>query len=130
MNAESETVPAVKDPEKAHPVASAWRPVLRTISAALSVGDLAGLRGVRAIAPISTEDATRILRNVAHYGETLVELPDDTWRTSVSQWLESHWEVIVDLWTSESGGSDLVMHVEVYESDDGFRFELHDVYVP
>jgi hypothetical protein len=79
---------------------------------------------------MSPEDATRILRNVAQYGETLVELPDDTWRTSVSQWMELYWEVIVDLWTSESGGSDLVMHVKVCEAVDAFRFELHDVYVP
>lgn len=42
----------------------------------------------------------------------------------------THWEVLVDLWTVESGASDLVLHAHVLEVKEGFRIELHLVYVP
>jgi hypothetical protein len=56
--------------------------------------------------------------------------PDDTWATSVSQWIDPHWEVLVDLWTVESGPSDMVLHADVFEVENGFRIEIHAVYVP
>jgi len=62
--------------------------------------------------------------------ETLAELPDETWATSVSQWMGTHWEVLVDLWTVESGKSDLVLDARVFEQETGFRIEIHSVYVP
>ena len=69
-------------------------------------------------------------RYLADYGETLIDLPDETWETSVSQWMGPHWDVLVDLWTAESGRSDLVLHVQVFETRSGFRVEIHAVYVP
>lgn len=50
--------------------------------------------------------------------------------SSVSQWMGTHWEVLVDLWTIESGRSDLVLTVFVLETTDGFRFEIDSVHVP
>lgn len=66
----------------------------------------------------------------ADYGETLIELPDDAWNTSVSQWMGDHWQVLVDLWTVELGASDVVMNVRVFEIDGGFRAEIDSVHVP
>jgi hypothetical protein len=60
--------------------------------------------------------AEQIRRYLADYGCTLVELPEDTWQTSVSQWMETHWEVLVDLWTAEEGRSDLVLAGRVVET--------------
>jgi len=42
----------------------------------------------------------------------------------------SYWDAIVDLWTAESGKSDLVLTVRVFEEGDGSRFEVNGVYVP
>lgn len=78
----------------------------------------------------SAETAAQMRSYVADYGESLVELPKETWNTSVATWTGSHWIVLVDLWTRESGRSDMVLDVEVLESGDGFTFKLHLIYVP
>lgn len=67
---------------------------------------------------------------VANFGERLTELSDETWESSVSQWMETHWDVIVDLWTLESGKSDLVLALRVHEAGAGFRFEIDSLHVP
>lgn len=65
------------------------------------------------------------------YGCTLTELTDETWETSVAQWMLGHWEILVDLRTLEEGRSDLVLHANVYPVGRGvYRFELYLVYVP
>ena len=120
----------IKDENKAHPIAGAWRPTIRAIAGALAEGDWALSRGIPDVAPLSADDADRIRRYVAAYGETLTELSEETWDSSVSQWMETHWEVIVDLWTIESGRSDLVLSMSVFETGDGFRYEIHSVHVP
>lgn len=128
--AEIETTP-VKDQESQHPIADAWRQTLREIVKAFVEGDFALTRGVASVSPVAPRDADRMLRYVADYGETLIELPNDTWTTSVAQWRVSHWDVLVDLWTKESGRSDMVLDARIYEvGSDGFRFEIHAVYVP
>jgi hypothetical protein len=42
----------------------------------------------------------------------------------------SHWDVLVDLWSVESGRSDMVLDARVSETNDGFLIEIHLVYVP
>jgi hypothetical protein len=48
----------------------------------------------------------------------------------VCQWMETHWDLLVDLWTAESGRSDLVLAVRVFECDGDYRFEIDSVHVP
>ena len=122
--------PAVKDENAEHPVASAWRPTLCEIVKAFVRGDYALKQRVPSVAPVSAETARQIERYVADYGETLCELPEETWSTSVAQWTGSHWDVLVDLWTVESGRSDMVLDARVSETPDGFSIEIHLVYVP
>ena len=119
-----------KDEEQAHPVAGVWRPTLRDIVKAIAEGDYGLSRGIATVGQVSNATADQIRAYVSHYGETLTELPDDTWNSSVSQWMMTHWEVLVDLWTIESGRSDLVLNVFVFETGDGFRFEIDSVHVP
>jgi hypothetical protein len=120
----------VRDEEKAHPVADTWRPTFREIVKALAEGDYTLSRGIARVAPVSSAAAEQIRGYVTDYGETLTELPNDTWDTSVSQWMKTYWEVLVDLWTVESGQNDMVLHVPVFETSGGFRFEIDSVYVP
>jgi hypothetical protein len=128
MNNQEELCEAVKDLDRAHGIPSAWRPILQAVVKAFAAGDFA-LKDCP-VAPVSAATAKRMAANVASYGETLSELPTSTWTTSVSQWMGTHWELLVDLWTVESGASDLVLSVRVFEADGGFRFEVESVHVP
>ncbi len=112
--------PAVKDEDAAHPIATAWREPLRQIANAIARRD----------SSLDPALAERIQEYVATYGETLTDLPDDTWSTSQAQWMGDHWEVLVDLWTVESGASDLVLHARVFESDAEVRIVIDSVHVP
>ena len=83
------------------------------------------------VEPVTDGQAADIKDNVAAYGDvTLIDLPPATWDTSVAMWMESHWEVLVDLWTAEEGPSDLVLHLMAYEDGATYRFMVHMVYVP
>ena len=121
----------LKDEEIAHPVAREWRSHLTAIVSSLSCGDHALARvGEGAVAVLSKGAAESIGACLGSYGETLAELPAQAWDTSVAQWEGGYWSVIVDLWTVESGESDLVMSVRVFEQSEGFRFEVDSVFVP
>ena len=122
-------VPVLKV-EDAQPVPPAWRPTLREVVRALVEGDYSVTRGIPFVAPVGELSAEQMRTYVASYGETLVELPDESWDTSLAQWAGTRWDVFVDLWTRESGPSDLVLHVNVVEAELGFRFELHALYIP
>lgn len=127
---ESPRVEPVKDEGGENPVPDAWRPALREIVHALVQGDYGLARDIPGVAPVSPETAEHMRAYVSGYGETLAELSDETWNSSVAQWIDPHWEVIVDLWTVESGRSDMVLHVMVFETESSFRFEIDCVYVP
>jgi|SRR5712672_1180863 len=121
---------AVKDKEGTHPVAALWRPTICAIVRAFVQGDYQVARAIPGVDPVSPETAEHIEANVAEYGATLIELPDETWQTSVAQWMGDYWEVLVDLWTNAEGRSDLVLHLRVVEADGAARFSVHLVYVP
>ncbi|MCX4239120.1 DUF7668 domain-containing protein [Paraliomyxa miuraensis] len=121
---------AVKDEDAAHPIAGAWRPTLSEIVRSFVAGDYALSQRPASVAPIRTAVTDQIRDYIADYGETLVELPENTWGTSIAQWMGTHWEVLVDLWTAESGESDLVLSVRVFETKDGFRIEVDSIHVP
>jgi hypothetical protein len=120
----------LKDPENAHPIPESWRPVLERIVETLTQGDYEISTPLAFVAPLSTSTAEQIREYIADYGETLIDLPNETWHTSVCQWMETHWDLLVDLWTAESGRSDLVLAVRVFEGDGDYRFEIDSVHVP
>lgn len=115
---------------RATSIAHAWRPTLRAIVEAFAEGDYDLARGIPCVAPVSRTSAEQIRTYITDYGETLARLPDAAWGSSCSQWMETHWDVLVDLWTIESGRSDMVLGARVFEVEDGFRIEVHAVYVP
>ena len=121
---------ALKDPDAAHPIAGAWRPMLCAVVRCFVQEDYRLARGVRGVEPVSAATAEQIRDCLADYGATLVELPDDTWQTSVAQWMGTHWDILVDLWTAEEGRSDLVLGGHVVETSAGPRLTVGMVYVP
>jgi hypothetical protein len=123
-------VPVAKDEDRQVPVPGIWRPTLAAIVEAFREGDFELARGIPEVSPISPEDADAISENIEGYGATLTALPDDSWRTSVCQWMDGYWHVLVDLYTQEEGASDLALDVRVREHGTGYLFEVHLVYVP
>lgn len=122
--------PALKDSDAQHAIAGAWRPMLREVVRRFVAGDYGLAQGVPGVEPVSTATADQIRDYVSEYGASLVELPDDTWHTSVAQWMGGHWDIMVDLWTAEEGRSDLVLGGKVVETSSGPRLSIHMVYVP
>jgi hypothetical protein len=121
---------AIKDESNERPIPTAWRPVLRSIVSAFVKGDYGLSAEVPKVEPISPETQAHIQSYVEGYGATLVELPEETWESSVCIWTGSHWDAMIDLWTQEEGRSDLVLSARVTEARPEFRFKIHMVYVP
>ena len=130
MSAEAEGRGPIKDEEQ-RSVPAQWRPTLKKIVDCFVRGDYA-LAGIEGVKPLAKADAERIQRYVLGYGETLVELSDETWKSSVVQWTGGEdWDVLVDLWTAESGRSDLGLFVLVRQQrNKPVRMQVRSVHVP
>lgn len=124
------TVPVLKDEDSQRPIPSIWRNVFADIVEALKEGDYKLARKVTGVRSISTEDASKIAGNIEDYGVQLTSLPEETWQTSVCQWMQGYWDVLIDLFTVEEGASDLVLSVRVYEEGASYIFEIQSVHVP
>jgi hypothetical protein len=129
QNARAE-VAAVMDGSKERPIPTAWRPVLREIISAFVAGDYQLTAGVSCVEPVSIELAKHIQDYIEDYGASLIELPEETWHSSVCIWMDGYWDALVDLWTEAEGRSDLVMAVRVSDVKPGFAFTIQMVYVP
>ena len=123
-------VPVVKDASKQGPIPSTWRPVIRDIVKAFVQGDFKISAGIPGVSPVRDNVAKQIEAYVKDYGETLVDLPDETWDSSVCIWTGERWDTIVDLWTLREGRSDLILQTLVRESAGGFSYDIRLVYVP
>jgi hypothetical protein len=110
-------------------VPTIWRPTLSRIVNSFKAGDFQ-LMGISNVDPLSPEKAELINRSIQYYGSALVSLPEESWETSVYIWMLDYWEVMVDLFTSSDGLSDLVLFARVFEAADGYRFKVQSVHVP
>lgn len=120
-----------KDLDNEQPIPESWRPTLRRIVQDFARGRYDLAPGLASVAPVSPSTAEQIRAYVADYGQTLIDLPDEAWDTSVCQWMETHWDILVDLWTAESGRSDMVLPARVFDVGGGeYRFEIDSVHVP
>ena len=120
---------AVKD-EIQRPIPSAWRQAFREVVSSFVVHDYLISRNILGLIPVSQDTAEQIETYIQDYGEKLVELPEQTWDSSVCMWMESYWDVLVDLWTENEGLSDLVLKARVFESQEGHEYQIEMVYVP
>lgn len=125
-----ERVPAIKDETSQQPIASAWRPILLDLVASIARDDFSPDRLPPSVDRIRPDVAAQIRDYLREFGETLAELSAACWESSVSQWMGDHWDAIIDLWTKESGASDLVLTVRVYEVQSEHRIDVESVLVP
>jgi hypothetical protein len=126
----SDEVVAVKDETAQQPIPTAWRPVPTEVVSESKNGDYGLKAGVPRVERPSTETAEHIRGFIAGYGATLVELPEESWESSVCMWYGTHWDALIDLWTEEEGRSDLVLSARIMEESNGYSFKIYTVYVP
>lgn len=121
---------ALKDEDNEQPIPTAWRPVFREIVRVLVQGDYRLSVGIPGVAPVSAKSAKQIQEYIDDYGETLVELPEKTWASSVCVWMGNGWDILIDLWTKKEGRSDLVLSARVKQTKAGLIVHVEMVYVP
>ena len=127
----SETGIAPTEADGETPVPSAWRPTLTAIVQALVERDYTLRRTIPGVSLQAPDIPLRIADYIEDYGETLTALPEDSWQSSIAAWEgEGRWTVLVNLFTQESGRSDMVLHVDVFQEASEHRYEVRLVYAP
>lgn len=119
-----------KDENNQLPIPTVWRPIFKEIVSALVKKDYLLKCNPCFTSPVSQETADFISGYIDDYGESLIDLPDDTWDSSVCLWMGNKWDVLIDLWTEGEGRSDLAFKAEVEESGSGYLVTVEMVYVP
>lgn len=126
----SDFVAVEMDEDNERPVPTEWRPYLCSIAEALRDGDYCLVGCLPGIKRLEASRAELIKDNIDEYGEALTALPEESWETSVCLWMDGYWQVAVDLFSEESGCTDLILDVRVYKENEGYRYETQLVYVP
>ena len=96
-------ISVVKDEENERPIPTVWRSKFVDIINSFVKKDYCLTEDIDGVTPISKETADQIKEYIEDYGEELVQLSDETWESSVYIWMETHWDVLVDLWIAAEG---------------------------
>lgn len=119
-----------KNEEEELPIPHVWRPAFKAIVSAFVKQDYSLTSEIENVNTVSKETAEQIKEYIEDYGEELIELPNETWDSSVYIYYESYWNVLIDLFTKEEGLSDLVLNAEVREHNNEYVIDIKLVYVP
>ncbi|MGN8057573.1 DUF7668 domain-containing protein [Pedobacter sp. 22163] len=119
-----------KKEEEELPIPQVWRPIFKNIVKAFVNKDYNLSLGVNNVNPVSDITAEQIQEYIEEYGEELVDLPEETWDTSVYICYGDYWNVLIDLFTKNEGLSDLVLNAEVREKDNKYIVDINLIYVP
>lgn len=119
-----------KDEDNQLPIPTLWRPIFKEIVSALARKDYFLSNKPSFTAPVSQKTADYISEYIEDYGESLTDLPDDTWDSSFCLWMGDKWDVLIDLWTEGEGRSDLALKAEVEEAGSEYLVTVEMVYVP
>lgn len=119
-----------KNEEEELPIPHIWRPIFKNIVKAFVNKDYNLSLGVNNVNLVSDKTAEQIQEYIEDYGEELIDLPEETWDTSVYICYSEYWNVIIDLFTKNEGLSDLVLNAEVREKDNNYVVDINLVYVP
>ena len=127
-----DVVAALKDPERQHGVPSAWRPCFEAIIDAFVRADYGLREPIAGVVPVQEGVSVQVEHYIRDYGEKLAPLSDETWESSVCQWMEGYWDVLVDLNTAAEGRSDMVLSARVQENEvtGSVSIQVCAVYVP
>jgi len=119
-----------KNEEEELPIPHLWRPTFKAIVNAFVQKDYELSSGINNVNPVLENTAEQIKEYIEDYGEVLIELPDETWNTSIYICYGNYWNVLIDLYTEGEGLSDLVLNAEVRKNNSEYLFDIRMVYVP
>lgn len=119
-----------KNEEEELPIPHIWRQIFTEIVNSFVEKDYRITRVIKNVNSVSDKTAEQIREYIEDYGEKLIELPEETWNTSVYIFYGNYWNVLIDLYTEEEGLSDLVLKAEVRENNNEYQFDIKLVYVP
>jgi hypothetical protein len=123
-------IKVAKNEEEELPIPHVWRPIIKAIVSAFVKQDYNLSSEIKNVNPISKETAEQIKEYIEDYGEELIELPEETWNTSVYISYGNYWSALIDLFTKAEGRSDLVLDFEIREDNKEYVFDVKLVYVP
>jgi hypothetical protein len=112
------------------PIPTVWRRKFSDIVEAFVKKDYLLSREIEGVSPVSIKTANQIKEYIENYGQELIQLPEETWKSSVCIYMGNHWDALIDLWTAGEGRSDLVLSAKVSEGENGYVFNIKMVYVP
>ena len=119
-----------KNEENKLPIPHIWRSSFKEIVKAFVKGDYSLSSEIKNVNSISDETTVQIKEYIEDYGEELIELPNETWESSVYISYGNYWNVLIDLFTKEEGLSDMVISAEIREKNEEYEIEVKQVYVP
>lgn len=120
----------LKRDDDEHPVPDHLRGLFAQVAQAFSEGDFQLLNHhISNVAPIDHATAESVKKNVIAYGDRLAPLDPETWEWSCYRWMETHWQVLVDLTTTGEQVSDLTLHAIVRDGTE-LLLEVQSVHVP
>jgi len=119
-----------KNEDEELPIPHIWRPTFKAIVNAFVEKDYSLSSEIKNVKPISEENAQQIKEYIEDYEEELIELPNDTWNSSVYISYGNYWNILIDLYTKDEGLSDLVLNTEIREDNNEYIFDIKLVYVP
>lgn len=119
-----------KNEEEELPIPHIWRPTFKAIVSAFVKKDYKLSYEIKNVNTISDKTAEQIKEYIEDYGEELIELPNETWNSSVYICYGNYWNILIDLYTKDEGLSDLVLNAEVREENKEYIFDIKLVYVP
>jgi hypothetical protein len=119
-----------KNEEEEGPIPHVWRPIFKDIVKAFVNKDYNLSSGIKNVNTVSKSTAKQIKEYIEDYGEELIELPEETWESSVYICYGDYWNILIDLFTKGEGLSDLALNAEVIEKDNNYVVDINLVYVP
>ncbi|MEP5339716.1 MAG: hypothetical protein ABJL44_13485 [Algibacter sp.] len=119
-----------KNEEEELPIPHIWRPTFKAIVNAFVEKNYSLSSEIKNVNPISEETAEQIKEYIEDYGEELIELPNDTWNSSVYICYGNYWNILIDLYTKDEGLSDLVLNTDIREDNNEYIFDIKLIYVP
>ena len=119
-----------KNEEEEGPIPHVWRPIFKDIVNAFVNKDYNLSSGIKNVNPVSKSTADQIREYIEDYSEELVQLPEETWETSIYICYGDYWNIIIDLFTKGEGLSDLALNAEIREKNNNYVVDINLVYVP
>lgn len=118
--------------EDESPVPTEWRATIVELVACIASGTYKSKSAKlpKGVIPLKEETIKQVSNYLDDYGATLVNLPEETWESSIYAWQGKHWDLLIDLFTVEEGLSDMALSLMVRENSGLIEFEVYLLYVP